>query len=67
MTKFWNKSSLDKLIDSYNKQIKKLEYDIILMALMNNDWNIDSYYKTIKNIRDKRKKLLSSYVKYATD
>ena len=67
MTKFWNKSSLDKLIDSYNKQIKKLEYDIILMALMNNDWNIDCYYKTIKNIRDKRKKLLLSYVKYAAD
>ena len=67
MKKFWNKKSLDKLIDSYNEQIKKLEYDIILKALINNDWHTDSYYKTIKDIREKRKKLLSRYIEYATN
>ena len=67
MKKFWNKRSLDKLIDSYGEQIKNLEHDIILRTLMSDDWHIDSYYKTIKDIRDKRKKLLSRYVDYAAD
>lgn len=63
---FWKKESLDKCIDNYNDQIRNLESDIILKALINDDIGIYSYYKTIKKIKLMRRQLLSKYNDYAT-
>jgi|14BtaG_2_1085337.scaffolds.fasta_scaffold17389_6 hypothetical protein len=66
MKNFWNKDKLNSLINNYNNQIKKLENELIYRCLINNNWNIDSYFKTIKKIKKERNKLILRFSDYAT-